>query len=295
MSNKDKGRRVDTGQKDSLGRPIYNWDNDTDAKSIDHNTVAGVKEDFNNDNEALNIAADEVKEEIEDNLSFISNNDDTTKIVFDDKEMTVSEFAETYSNNIREDKNVNNSFKIVSTFNGNNYFETQANKKALERMIKDNHKSEVNNSEPTVEFHYANASDLHNDIENNSLAERIITLKNVAGDDKVLNSLDHHEVLEDYADNLLKNDEHIKDYFEKSYDGFQKYLGIDKDTVDKTFTECFAQWFHDYDSQEEPKITVVDIDKLVGSHVFKKLTGKTNGSLYPELSYKEYMKSYDVR
>lgn len=49
MSNKDRSKRVDTGKKDEWGRPIYNWNNNTD-KIADNNIINNNPgKDFDND------------------------------------------------------------------------------------------------------------------------------------------------------------------------------------------------------------------------------------------------------
>ena len=86
MGNKRQGQKIDTGKKDPLGRPIYNWVNEDNNSTLKDSEILNISSDFKEDDngDTLMDITDYYSEdvpEIEQHLDNLTSNLDKTVIL----------------------------------------------------------------------------------------------------------------------------------------------------------------------------------------------------------------------
>ena len=297
VSNKDKSQRFDTGKRDDLNRPIYNWGN-TDRNPnliIENEILEGYREDFNSSQEfeKRQLEFEELQDDILDEFDYV--NDDNITISYNDGEETVDnveDFANNYAHNkVYDDEgDHSDSFDIKISFpQGKNYFETQANKQSLHNLIKDNNKNKhytVNEDTMTIKGYFGSITDYKNSAtKDNNLAKNISTISNDSKNKTLINDNDKKTVYKNISDNFIENN---SEFFDKTAQGWEEYYGKSREELKQAFEESVADYFVDYDSNDKPKFSIVDANRLMNTKVAQRLIGENLSALYSDKTYKQW-------
>lgn len=297
MVNKDKSQRFDTGKKDNLNRPIYNWGN-TDRNPnliLENEILEGYREDFNSSQEfeKRQLEFEELQDDILDEFDYI--NDDNITIYYHDGEETVNnveDFANNYAHNkIYDDEGDHlDSFDIKINFpQGKNYFETQANKQSLHNMIKDNNENNhytIDHDTMSVKGYFGNITDYKNSSKkDNNLTRHIAELSNNSKNNTLINKEDKNNIYKNVSDDFIERN---PDFFDRSVKGWEEYYGKSRQEVQQAFEESIADYFVDYDSNTKPNFSIVDANRLMNTKVAQRLVGENLTSLYPDKTYKQW-------
>lgn len=297
VNNKDKSQRFDTGKRDELNRPIYNWGN-TDRNPnliIENEILEGYREDFNSSQEfeKRQLEFEELQDDILDEFDYI--NDDNITISYNDGEETVDnveDFANNYAHNkIYDDEgDHSDSFDIKISFpQGKNYFETQANKHSLHNLIKDNNENKhytINEDTMTIKGYFGSITDYKNSAtKDNNLAKNISIISNNSKNKTLINDNDKKTVYKNISDNFIENN---SEFFDKSAQGWEEYYGKSREELKQAFEESVADYFADYDSNDKPKFSIVDANRLMNTKVAQRLIGENLSALYSDKTYKQW-------
>lgn len=297
VNNKDKSQRFDTGKRDELNRPIYNWGN-TDRNPnliIENEILEGYREDFNSrqEFEKRQLEFEELQDDILDEFDYI--NDDNITISYNDGEETVDnveDFANNYAHNkIYDDEgDHSDSFDIKISFpQGKNYFETQANKHSLHNLIKDNNENKhytINEDTMTIKGYFGSITDYKNSAtKDNNLAKNISIISNNSKNKTLINDNDKKTVYKELSDNFIENN---SEFFDKSAQGWEEYYGKSRKELKQAFEESVADYFVDYDSNDKPKFSIVDANRLMNTKVAQRLIGENLSALYSDKTYKQW-------
>ena len=297
VSNKDKSQRFDTGKRDDLNRPIYNWGN-TDRNPnliIENEILEGYREDFNSSQEfeKRQLEFEELQDDILDEFDYV--NDDNITISYNDGEETVDnveDFANNYAHNkVYDDEgDHSDSFDIKISFpQGKNYFETQANKQSLHNLIKDNNENKhytINEDTMTIKGYFGSITDYKNTaIKDNNLAKNISTISNDSKDKTLINTNDKKTVYKNISDNFIENN---SEFFDKTAQGWEEYYGKSREELKQAFEESVADYFVDYDSNDKPEFSIVDANRLMNTKVAQRLIGENLSALYTDKTYKQW-------
>ena len=99
MVKKRQGQKIDTGKKDPLGRPIYNWIKD-EGKIGHSQDVKSIHNDFSQENDINNLSDEELSELIQDEISDLKDN------FFTESRTKKSHNPYKYIENIQEDQDI---------------------------------------------------------------------------------------------------------------------------------------------------------------------------------------------
>ena len=297
VNNRDKSQRFDTGKRDELNRPIYNWNN-TDKNPnliLENEIIEGYREDFDSTQEFEKRQAEfeELQDDILDEFDYINN--DNITITYNDGEETVNnveDFANNYAHNkIYDDEgDHSDSFDIKIKFpQGNNYFENLSNKQSLHNMIKNNNHNNhylIDTDTMTIKGYFGNITDYKNStIKDNGLARNMSELSNNSKNTTLINKNDQNTVYKNISDNFIEKN---PEFFDNSVKGWEEYYGKTRQEVQQAFEESIADYFADYDSDKEPDFSIVDANRLFNTKVAQRLIGENLTALYPDKTYKQW-------